>query len=201
MKLDQMNQLLRQMAWVVCAFAGVATIAMLTSVYAVLKAQATLERAANERPVMVVPGAVAGEYIAGLTEENLKGLGRYIGQLGTTFTSGNFKERMQELTAYADATYLPTLNNNVRSLEAETAAQSQGRYFMPDIASEKLVVLGPNLFEYQASGPWTFTAAGLPLSEDRASVSVRFYLGRPSERNKYGVQVKSFTAARTKGTS
>ena len=199
MKLDQLNQLLRRLTVVVLGFAAVATVAMLSATVAIFKAHAALERTANERPVMVVPGAVAGEYVAGLSEDNLKGLGRYMGQLATSFTSANFKDRMQELKFFAYAGYLPVLSNTVQSLEVEIIAQSQGRFFIPDLGSEKLVVLGPNLFEYRASGPWIFSAAGLPLSEDRATVSVRFYLGRPSEKNRYGLQLKQLEAVRTKG--
>lgn len=199
MKLDQLQQLLHRLMLVVVGFAAVATVATISATVAVFKAQAALERTANERPVMVVPGAVAGEYVAGLSEDNLRGLGRYMAQLATSFTSANFRDRMQELKYFADASYLPVLTNNVQSLETEIAAQSQGRFFIPDLGSETLVVLGPNLFEYRASGPWTFSAAGLALSEDRANVSVRFYLGRPSEKNRYGLQLKQLEAVRSKG--
>lgn len=196
MRLDQFHMLVRRLTFVVVGFAGVAALSSASAVFAVLKAQSTIERVANERPVIVVPGAVAGEYVAGLSEENLKGLGRYMGQLATSFTSANFRDRMRELTSFADAGYLPALTTHVQALETEVVAQSQGRFFMPDVGAEVLSVLGPNLFEYRASGQWLFSAAGLPLSEDRASVTVRFYLGRPSEKNRYGLQLRQLEAVR-----
>ena len=199
MNLDQLHQLVRKLIFVVVGFAGVAVVAFGSSIFAVHRAQSILERAINERPVIVVPGAVAGEYIAGISEENLKGAGRYLAQLGTSFTAANFRARMDELQGFADANYLPAISNDVRALEGEVLAQAQGRFFMADLNTEKLTVKGANLFEYTATGPWIFTAAGLLLSEDRGTVTVTFYLGRPSEKNKYGLQVRNLTATRTKG--
>lgn len=199
MNLDALNVTVRRMGMAVVAFAGISSVVTLSSMYALIKAQATLERATNERPVMVVPGAVAGEYVAGLSAENLKGAARYVAQLGTSFTPANFKARMDELKTYTDAPYLPALSNDIKSLEMEAQAQAQGRFFIADSASENLAVISPNLFEYTATGPWVFTAGGLPLAQDSGSVTVRFKLGLPSEKNKYGFQLVKFSAIRTKG--
>lgn len=199
MNLDELNLSLRRMTLTVVVFAGVATVVTISSMYALFRAQVALERATYERPVMVVPGAVAGEYLAGLSTENLKGVGRYVGQLGTSFTTANFKSRMDELVSFADASYLPSLTNDVRALEAEMLAQAQGRFFLPEEKSEKLVVISPNLFEYQAVGTWAFTASGLSLSQDQGTITVRFKLGQPAEKNKYGLKIVKFAAVRSKG--
>ena len=183
----------------VAVFACAATVLAISATLAVFKAQATLERAINERPVMVVPGAVAGEYISGLSEENLKGVARYVGQLGSSFTPSNFRVRMDELLTYADVSYQPTLGNETKQLESEVVAQAQGRFFMPDTGTERFTVLGPNLFEYSAKGPWSFMAGGLALSQDQGEVIVKFKLGQPDQRNKYGFKIIKFTAIRTKG--
>lgn len=198
MKLDELRKVVSRLVWVVIAFATISTLLSISSTFAVLRAQATLERVVNERPVMVVPGAIAGEYIAGLSTENLKGLGRYVGQLGTTFTPANFRPRMDELLSYADTSYLPALSNHVKSLEAEMVAQAQGRYFIAESDSEQITVLDSNILEYTASGPWTFSSGGLGLSEDSGKVTVRFRLGQPDNKNKYGIRVLKFAAVRTK---
>lgn len=199
MKLDELQAAIGRMQLTVVVFASIASLVAISSVYAVFRAQATLERSINERAVMVVPGAVAGEYIAGLSEENLKGVARYVGQLGTSFNTANFRQRMDELLSFADAGYLPSLTNETRSLEAEVIAQSQGRYFLHDTASEKLSVMGPNDFEYTTTGAWSFAASGLPLTQDIGRVTVRFKLGQPDQRNKYGFKIIRFSAVRVKG--
>ncbi|MDT8992868.1 TraE/TraK family type IV conjugative transfer system protein [Curvibacter sp. APW13] len=200
MNLDELSKAVRRMMTVVVVFAGLATVLSISSLLALFRSQAALERAVNERAVMVVPGAVAGEYIAGLSEENLKGVARYIGQLGTSFTPANFKLRMDELMAYADSAYLPTLANEAKKLEMEVVAQAQGRFFLPDTQSERLVVVGNNEFEYTTTGSWAFSAGGLALSQDDIGrVTVRFRLGQSDQRNKYGVKILRFSAVRAKG--
>lgn len=202
MKLDALENAIHRLTLVVVGFAGLATVIAISAVLALFRSQAALERALNERAVMVVPGAVSGEYIAGLSEENLKGVARYLAQLGTSFTPGNFTSRMNEMMAYADDSYLPELANQIRKLETEVVAQAQGRYFLPETTTEKLAVLGKNTFEYTVSGPWAFSAGGLPLTnDDTGTVAVRFRLGQPDAKNKYGVKVLGYAAARTKGAS
>lgn len=200
MRLDELNKAIRRLMIVVVLFSGIATLVAISALFALFRSQAALERAVNERAVMVVPGAVAGEYIAGLSEENLKGVARYVAQLGTSFTPANFKSRMDELMSFAESSYLPTLSNETKRLEMEVIAQAQGRYFLADSASERLVVHGNNEFEYTATGTWAFSAGGLALSQDDIGhVSVQFRLGQPDQKNKYGFKILRFGAVRAKG--
>lgn len=200
MSLDEVNKAIRRLTIVVFVFSGVATLMGISAIFAMFKSQAALERAVNERAVMVVPGAVAGEYISGLSEENLKGVARYVAQLGTSFTPSNFKPRMDELMAFAESSYLPALTSETKKLESEVIAQSQGRYFLADLASERLVVVGSNEFEYTTTGTWAFSAGGLALTQDDIGhVTVRFRLGQPDKMNKYGFKILRFAAVRAKG--
>lgn len=200
MSLDELNKSIRRMTQVMFIFGGVASVLAISSIFALFRSQAALERAVNERAVMVVPGAVAGEYIAGLSEENLKGVARYVAQLGTSFTPSNFRVRMDELRSFAESSYLPTLSNETKRLEMEVTAQAQGRYFLPDTASEKLTVVGINEFEYTTTGTWSFSAGGLALTQDDIGrVTVRFRLGQPDQRNKYGFKILQYAAVRAKG--
>lgn len=202
MNLDELNKSIRRMTVIMCVFGGIATVQSISATYALFRSQAALERSVNERAVMVVPGAVAGEYIAGLSEENLKGVARYVAQLGTSFTPANFRVRMDELLAYADSAYLPTLSSEIKNLEMEVVAQSQGRYFLPDTKSEQIAVLNANEFEYTATGTWAFAAGGLALSkDDTGKIVVRFRLGQPDSRNKYGFKILRYSAVRTKGAT
>lgn len=179
-------------------FAVVAIVGFISAMMVMFKAQAALERALYQRPVMVVPGAVAGEYVAGLSEENLKGVARYVSGLGVTFTPANFKLRMQELLSYSAAGYLPELNNMVNQLNDEVTAQSQGRYFVAETTSERISVTNGNRYEYTAKGSWVFTAAGLSLSTDVGEVTIKFTLGQPSEKNRYGLELQKFVTNRQK---
>lgn len=198
MKLDQLNKHIRMMTIMVGVFAVVASIGFISAVTVMFKSQSALERSLYQRPVMVVPGAVAGEYVAGLSEENIKGVARYVSGLGVTFTPANFSSRMQELLTYSATSYLPELTNMVNQLSNEVIAQSQGRYFVADSASERITVIGGNSYEYTAKGAWVFTAAGLPLSTDLGMVTIRFELGQPSEKNRYGLQLQRLLTNRQK---
>ncbi|CAM8641269.1 Pilus assembly TraE [Comamonadaceae bacterium] len=202
MNLDELNKSIRRMTVIMCVFGGIATVQSVSATFALFRSQAALERAVNERAVMVVPGAVAGEYIAGLSEENLKGVARYVAQLGTSFTPANFRARMDELLSFADSAYQPTLSSEIKNLEMEVVAQSQGRYFLPDSKSEQIAVLNNNEFEYTATGTWAFAAGGLALSkDDTGRIVVRFRLGQPDRLNKYGFKILRYSAVRTKGAT
>ena len=109
MQLDQLaNEVtrLRNIVWIAVVPMGVLSLGL---AYMTYNAQEMLSKVAKERPVMVVPGAVAGQYIAGLGEENLIGAARYVASLGTSFTSNSYDERANELLAYASPGFEPVL--------------------------------------------------------------------------------------------
>lgn len=191
MQLDTLQQTVHGLRRVVLVGVSISALAAIGMGVIAYRSQSLIEQVARERPIMVVPGAVAGAYISGLSEDNLTGVARYIASLATNFTPANYADRSAELLSYADATILPTLSAAQARLSQEVVATSQARYFFADKKSESLKQIGASVYQYSATGDRTVLAAGIPVSQDKATIQVTFALGTASNANRYGFQLRA----------
>jgi hypothetical protein len=192
MQISDLNRAVREMRLLVWVVAGVSVLAACAQFFLSLRKDDTITRLSTERPVMVVPGAVAGEYIAGLSEENLVLAARYLAALGTVFTTANVDARLGELEGYASPTFLPRLQEAGERLRAEVRSQNQSRSFVFDRGTERLTRSG-EFYVYEASGARAFFSGGFVMQQDTGTVRLRFRLGSPDARNKLGVLLEDVT--------
>jgi hypothetical protein len=194
MQLSDLQRVVREVRVLAYVSTGMTVLlAILLAVSTILKDR-TLERATRERPIAVIPGAVAGEYIAGLSETNLTLASRYLIGLATNITPANVDERLRELQAHADPTYLPRLAIAADQLRAEVRSQAQSRVMTLESNAESLTRSGED-FVYQGRGPRTFFSGGLVMMQDTAQATLRFRLGSPSERNRMGIWIVDLAIA------
>lgn len=194
MQISQLDRAVREMRGLVWVAASVSVLGAAAQLALTLRKDDTIARLSTERPVMVVPGAVAGEYIAGLSDENLLLAARYLASLGTVFTTANVDERLRELEGYAAPAFLPRLQEASERLRAEVRSQNQSRSFVFDRAQERLTRAGEH-YLYEAAGARAFFSGGFVMQQDAGSVRLRFRLGAPDVRNKLGVLLEDVTIA------
>jgi hypothetical protein len=189
MQLDQLAATVQHLKVVIYTSSSILGVVALGLAVTTYNAHEMVNRVARERPVIVVPGAVAGQYIAGLGEENLIGAARYITSLGASFTLSTYESRAKELLEYADPVYEAVLKNSQRSQRDEVLATGQARSFHSDRANEQLRRVDANTFEYSAKGNRVVYAGGLVVAQDVAQVKLTFRLGFASEKNRFGLTV------------
>lgn len=192
MQISALNRAVREVRLLVWVVAGASVVGMVAQFYLAMRKDDTITRLSTERPVMVVPGAVAGEYIAGLSEENLVLAARYLASLGTVFTTANVDARLSELEAYASPAFLPRLQEASERLRAEVRSQNQSRSFIFDRGQERLTRMGEH-YAYEATGARAFFSGGFVMQQDSGTVRMRFRLGAPDSRNKLGVLLEDVT--------
>jgi len=150
-------------------------------------------QAAVRLPVLVVPGAIAGVYSPGLTEENVRGAARYLAGLGTNFSGVHgMDQRFDELESFASPEFLPRLQAARAALRRDVETQNQARVFFGIPRSERLSQSTPGQFEYAIGGQRLVYASGLTMDTRSAVVSLKLALDTPSERNRVGILLVSF---------
>jgi hypothetical protein len=139
-------------------------------------------------PVLVVPGAVAGVYTPGITEDNVRATARYLANLATNFGAGkSFGEHFDELESFSSPVYLPHLQRARALLAHDVEVQNQSRSFFAAPASEHLEQALPGHFDYAIRGERVVYASGLPMDSHQSEVRLRLQWGVPSMRNRAGV--------------
>ena len=159
-------------------------------------------QAATRLPVLVVPGAIAGVYSPGLTEENVRGAARYLAGLGTSFSGVHGMDlRFDELESFASPEFLPRLQAARMALRRDVETQNQARVFYGAPTSERLGQIAPGRFEYAIRGQRVVYASGLTMDSRGAIVSLRLALGTPSDRNRVGILLDGFEVSDTSGVA
>ena len=152
-----------------------------------------LRVAATRMPVLVVPGAVAGVYSPGLTEDNVRAAARYVAGLGTSFSGvRSMDQRFDELEAFASLEFLPRLQAARSMLRRDVETQNQARAFFGVPSSERLAQTAPGRFDYVIRGQRVVYASGLTMDSHSARVNLRLAFGTPSERNRVGILLDGF---------
>lgn len=192
MKLDELREAIISLRTVMYAGLGMMLVITGLSAYMSFSAYSSVLRVANERPIVVVPGAVAGEYISGLGEENILGAARYVSSLCTAFNTSSYEARCAEFLAYASAPYEPVLKAAQEIQRREVSATGQSRSFNFDRSKEALRRIENNTFEYTATGERTVFAGGLVVGQDLAQIRLVFNLGGASDKNRYGITMVGF---------
>lgn len=187
--------------------AGVCAVLLLITIGSMTLAVSTLWSARElsaRMPVLVVPGAVAGVYSPGLTEDNVRSAARYLTGLGTCFSGVHgMDQRFDELEAFASAEFLPQLQAARSTLRRDVETQNQARVFYGVPASERLARISSGRFEYIIRGQRVVYASGLTMDSRGTVVNLKLTLGAPSEKNRIGILLDGFevsdvpTAART----
>jgi hypothetical protein len=200
MQISELNRAVREVRLLAWVIAGVSVLGAFAQFYLAMQKDHTITRLSTERPVMVVPGAVAGEYIAGLSDENLVLAARYLASLGTVFTTANVDSRLGELEGYASPSFLPRLQEASERLRAEVRSQNQSRSFIFDRGQERLTRNG-EYYVYEVNGARAFFSGGFVMQQDTGSVRMRFRLGAPDARNKLGVLLEDVTISAATSTA
>lgn len=174
------------------ACAALLAIAVSSLAYAFLAAGNAREVGAR-MPVLVVPGAIAGVYTPGLTEDNIRATARYLASLATNFTgSTGFRERFDELEAFASPQFLPSLQRARRVLQHDVETQNQARAFFASGASEQLQQADGGRFDYRVQGERVVYSSGVPMDNRRSEVHLRLRWGAPSRHNQAGIVLEGF---------
>jgi hypothetical protein len=189
----QLEQAIRRsttLAAGVCAVLLLITIGSLTlAVCAVWGAR----QSAARMPVLVVPGAVAGVYSPGLTEDNVRAAARYLTGLGTNFSGVHgMDQRFDELETFASPGFLPRLQAARLALRRDVETQNQARVFYGVPTSERIAQTSPGRFEYAIRGERVVYASGLTMDSRGTTVRLKLALGPPSEKNRVGVLLDGF---------
>jgi hypothetical protein len=146
---------------------------------------------ARHQPIRVVPGAAAGVYAPGLTNENVLNAIRYLQQLGANVTPATAKARFAELEASCAPSFLPKFRaERDRRLE-EITQQAQSRLFTRD-GEEALVRDHHQVYHYTVAGAWEIHSGSVPMSDYRHEFRLHFTVGTPDARNPYGLQLLGF---------
>jgi hypothetical protein len=169
---------------------GIAAIGL--SAYTVWKAR----QAAAVMPVLVVPGAIAGVYAPGVTEENVRGVARYLAGLGTNFNGvASMDERFDELELFASPQYLPRLQQARRVLRRDVETQGQARVFLASPGHDALRQVAPGRFEYTQAGRRIVYASGLPMDARDSILTLGLRLTTSSRKNPLGALLERFEVA------
>src|SRR5882757_5185120 len=159
-------------------------------------------QSAVRMPVLVVPGAVAGVYSPGLTEDNVRAAARYLTGLGTNFSGVHgMDQRFDELETFASPEFLPRLQAARLALRRDVETQNQARVFYGVPTSERLGQIAPGRFEYAIRGQRVVYASGLTMDSRGAVVSLRLALGTPSDRNRVGIMLDGFEVSDASGVA
>jgi hypothetical protein len=151
------------------------------------------QQATARMPVLVVPGAVAGVYSPGLTEDNVRAAARYIAGLGTSFSGvRGMDQRFDELEVFASPEFLPRLQAARSTLRRDVETQNQARVFYGMPSSEHLAQIAPGRFEYAIRGQRVVYASGLTMDSHTTKLNLKLTLGAPSEKNRIGVLLDGF---------
>jgi hypothetical protein len=176
--------------------AGLCAILLLVTIGSLTFALCTVwsaGRSVARMPVLVVPGAVAGVYSPGLTEDNVRAAARYLAGLGTSFSGvHSMDQRFDELESFASPEFLPRLQAARLTLRRDVETQSQARAFYGVPESEKFGQLSPGKFEYAIQGRRVVYASGLTMDSRGTLVNLKLALGAPSEKNRTGVLLDGF---------
>jgi hypothetical protein len=185
--------------------AGVCTVLLLITIGSLAFALCTVwgaRQAMARLPVLVVPGAIAGVYSPGLTEENVRGAARYLTGLGTNFSGVHgMDQRFDELESFASPEFLPRLQAARIALRRDVETQNQARVFYAAPGSEHLGQIAPGRFEYAIRGQRVVYASGLTMDSRGAVVSLRLALGTPSDRNRVGIMLDGFEVSDASGAA
>jgi len=148
---------------------------------------------AQRMAVLVVPGAVAGIYTPGITEDSVRSVARYLAGLATNYSGArSFDERFDELESYFAPQLLPRLEEARRSLHRDLESQGQSRSFIASAASEGFQQDVPGHFRYSVRGERTVYSGGLAMTTSKSEVRLRLALGTPSDRNRLGIVIEGF---------
>jgi hypothetical protein len=181
--------------------AGVCAVLLLITICSLTFAGCTVwgvRQVAARLPVLVVPGAIAGVYSPGLTEENVRGAARYLAGLGTSFSGvRGMDQRFDELESFASPEFLPRLQAARAALRRDVETQNQARVFFGASGSERLGQTTPGRFEYAIRGQRVVYASGLTMDSRGAVVSLKLALGTPSEKNRVGILLDGFDVTDT----
>src|SRR6267154_638657 len=198
-RLEQAIQRSTVLAAAVCAVLLLITIGSLTFALCVVWGA---RQSAVRMPVLVVPGAVAGVYSPGLTEDNVRAAARYLTGLGTSFSGVHGMDlRFDELESFASPEFLPRLQAARMALRRDVETQNQARVFYGAPTSERLGQIAPGRFEYAIRGQRVVYASGLTMDSRGAIVSLRLALGTPSDRNRVGILLDGFEVSDTSGVA
>jgi hypothetical protein len=192
MHLSELQRVVRELRMLAWASAGMLVVLAIVMLVAMVQKDRLIEKMTLERPIAVVPGAVAGEYIAGLSDANLTLAARYLVGLPTNVTPANIDDRLAELLAHSTPEFLPTLTLAGENMRAEVKGQAQSRVLIVDPKRETLRREGDE-FTYRVEGSRKLFAGGLVMREDQGSATLRFRLGSPSERNRFGIWLTSLS--------
>jgi hypothetical protein len=144
-------------------------------------------------PVLVVPGAIAGVYAPGLSEESLRGAARYLAGLGTNFGGpGSMEQRFDELESLASPRYLPHLQRARQELRRDVQNQGQARAFYGTPGQEQLTQVAPGRFEYSQQGERRVFAGGLAMEERRCIVRLTLVQASASRQSPLGIALDRF---------
>jgi len=189
-RLEQAIRASTRLAAAVCGVLLLVTIGSLTfAACALWSARQALAR----MPVLVVPGAVAGVYTTGLTEDNVRSAARYLAGLGTNFSGvRGMDQRFDELEAFASPQFLPRLQVARSVLRRDVETQDQARVFYGAPSSERLWQSTPGRFEYAIRGQRLVYAGGLAMDRHNSTLSLKLALGPPSNGNRVGVLLDGF---------
>jgi hypothetical protein len=175
---------------------GVCAVLLLVTISSLTLAACTVwsaRHSAARMPVLVVPGAVAGIYSPGLTEDNVRSAARYLAGLGTSFSGvRGMDQRFDELESFASPQFLPRLQAARLALRRDVETQNQARAFYGAPESERFGQASPGRFEYAIRGQRVVYASGLTMDSRGAVVSLKLALGAPSEKNRVGVLLDGF---------
>ncbi len=146
---------------------------------------------AQNLPVRVVPGAAAGVYAPGVTEENVLGAIRYVQGLGGNLTPSTARKRLEEMESYCAPEFRPKFRAEAQRLLSEITAQQQSRSFTRD-SDEEFTRDTKGIYTFRVAGPWLFTSGNVVMSQFRHQFSIQFSIGSPDQSNPYGIQLLAF---------
>ena len=146
---------------------------------------------AMNQPIRVVPGAAAGVYAPGLTNENVLNAIRYVQQLGANITTATVKSRLEELERFCSPSFLPKFRAERDKRLEEIGQQSQSRLFVRD-GDEGLVRDDKQIYHYTVTGPWEIRSSSVLMSEIRHQFHLQFIVGTPDKENPYGIQLLGY---------
>jgi hypothetical protein len=178
------------LAAAVCSVLLVITIG---SVAAAVHLAWQVRRSSSAMPVLVVPGAIAGVYSPGLSQESLRGAARYLAGLGTNFGGPPaMEQRFDELESFASPRYLPLLQRARAQLRRDVQSQGQARAFYGTPGREQLTQVAPGRFEYSQEGERHVFAGGLAMEQRSCIVKLTLVQAAASQQSPLGIALERF---------